>query len=146
MYFIARLPVDDFPLIQPPKQHMLAHVTGGLTELYKVITNDKEKRQEKGLLDLNEIKDEKIVDEKKLDVKNGTIDTSPTSHFLQENKIEDRIIEKPKEEKELKDTEKEKGKTKKDDEGGGQEYMDGEDVDDEGKFKKIEYYGFTTFK
>ena len=42
MYF--RLSVDDLPLIRPPKHHMLAHVTGGLRELYDMISEDKNSR------------------------------------------------------------------------------------------------------
>merc|ERR1712008_137600 len=39
----ARLPLDDLPLIRPPRHHMLAHITGGLVKLYDVVKeNEKE--------------------------------------------------------------------------------------------------------
>merc|ERR1711874_519800 len=38
----VRVPLDDLPLIRPPRHHMLAHITGGLTNLYEIVKKNQE--------------------------------------------------------------------------------------------------------
>ncbi|CAL4152477.1 unnamed protein product, partial [Meganyctiphanes norvegica] len=43
----VRLPLDDLPLIRPPRHHMLAHITGGLVKLYEVVKKNQEEEGNK---------------------------------------------------------------------------------------------------
>lgn len=128
----VKLSTDDLPLIRPPKHHMLAHITGGLTSLYDIVkrTKKEEPESEKSL-DSSTSDAQNKKDETESTQNNGHTDNNDEcSENL--NNIE-KCIEENNTEKDLQNDskdgegdntdqkEEDSQNEKKDDEGGGEE-------------------------
>ncbi|XP_068218435.1 serine/threonine-protein kinase minibrain-like [Palaemon carinicauda] len=119
----VKLPTDDLPLIRPPKHHMLAHITGGLTKLYDLIKENKKdtvetSEEEKSK---NENSESSVSDENKNGpTDNGLCNNEGSDNGSSENN-DSAQNSKQKDTEKSSDDEQEKNSQneKKDDEGGG---------------------------
>ncbi|KAK3885750.1 hypothetical protein Pcinc_010062 [Petrolisthes cinctipes] len=68
-----KLSTDDLPLIRPPRHHMLAHVTGGLTSLYEIVKDVKKEDADEFITPYHESEEYKEDLEKGVD---GSTETS----------------------------------------------------------------------
>ncbi|KAK7070922.1 hypothetical protein SK128_013651 [Halocaridina rubra] len=126
----TKLPVDDLPLIRPPRHHMVAHITGGLTKLYDLI---KEKKK-----DVDETSPENDKDEQGDATNNGPTNNGECNAAEEQNESSDSAQNKEKASDDSGDDKKDKNgqNEKKDDEGGGEsksksETTTGQDEDEE---------------
>ncbi|XP_071551189.1 uncharacterized protein [Panulirus ornatus] len=140
-----RLSTDDLPLIRPPRHHMLAHVTGGLNNLYDIVKETKKEGADEVKTPYHESERYKMESQEgSEETKNGFAENEECGQDVDKSEGADKDdtiqenSDKEKDSGEGKNAEDKKEKNsqneKKDDEGGGDDKKKmEEDEEEEGK-------------
>ncbi|KAK4306982.1 hypothetical protein Pmani_021235 [Petrolisthes manimaculis] len=92
-----KLSTDDLPLIRPPRHHMLAHVTGGLTSLYEIVKDVKKEDVDEFITPYHESEEYKEDLEKGVD---GSTETSNGHSDAEKNGECNETTDQPKDQEE----------------------------------------------